>query len=81
MNELESRLIRSFAVVFPDLDETGIRSASPTSVPDWDSVSTVNLINVVEEDFGILIDVDDVEYMVSFDRVFNYLKAKTVGAS
>lgn len=75
MNEIEQRLIRCFATVFPDLDEAGIRRASMGATEGWDSVATVTLINVVEEEFGIEIDLDAVEEMVSFSELSEYLRS------
>ena len=81
MHELKSRLIRCFEVVFPGLDDKMLREATMTSIADWDSVATVTLINVVEEEFGIAIDVDDVEQMVSFEKMLNYLTEKRAAAA
>jgi hypothetical protein len=77
MVECESRLVSCFRAVFPYLDEKGARGATVSSIPEWDSVATVTLITVVEEEFGISVEVDDVDQMVSFDRLLGYVQAKT----
>jgi len=76
MNDAEERLVRCFSVIFPDLDQKQIRRASKTSVGAWDSVATVTLINVVEEEFGLQIDFEDVEQFSSFPVFLRYLQSR-----
>lgn len=45
------------------------------SVAGWDSIATVTLINVVEEEFGIQIDADSIDDFASFSRFARYLRA------
>jgi acyl carrier protein len=75
MDDTEDRLARCFSVIFPDLDEKQIRRASKSSLGGWDSVATVTLINVVEEEFGIQIDYD-AEQFSSFPLFLRYLQGK-----
>jgi acyl carrier protein len=76
MNDIRSRLIACFATVFPDLPEAEIASASMTSVERWDSLAMANLVTVLEEEFGIQIRPQDVEQLVSFPQVLQYLQSK-----
>ena len=69
----EERLIKCFAAVFPELDEQQIRSATPTSVSSWDSVATITLMSVIEEEFGIEVDSDHLEQLLSFDSALAYV--------
>jgi acyl carrier protein len=78
MDKVEERLLRSFGVIFPDLKEDELRRASMESVTDWDSVATVTLINVIEEEFEIQIPVEEVEGLLSFRLFLNYLKSRKV---
>lgn len=80
MEDLENRLIRTFQVIFPDLDNKQIRHASNTSVAAWDSVAMVTLINIVEEEFGLQIDMDDAPQLTSFERLLAYMRARSNGA-
>ena len=75
MDNVKARLIRCFQVVFPDLPEKDIPQATSVSVKAWDSVATVTLISMVEEEFGLQIDLDDVEQMGSFEGFLKYLQA------
>jgi len=74
MDELENRLATCFSTVLPGLTGGEIRQASATSVKSWDSVATVTLIAVVEEEFGITIEVDDPSQFDSFQRFLAYLR-------
>jgi len=76
MDNIEARLIRSFAVIFPELEEAHIREASMDNVASWDSVATVTLINVVEEEFGIRIPLEEVEHISSFPQFLSYLQSR-----
>ena len=78
MDNVETRLSRCFSVIFPDLNEKDIRNATMENVADWDSVATVTLINVVEEDFDIQIALEDVEEVTSFRQLLDYLKNRTL---
>ena len=74
MNDTRARLVKCFAAIFPDLSEEQIESASSTNMNEWDSVATVTLITLIEEEFGIEVEADDLERLVSFDSVLDYLE-------
>jgi acyl carrier protein len=76
LDDLEQRLIRAFRVTFPGLGEHDVRQADAASVAGWDSIATVTLINVVEEELGIQIDVEDIEDFMSFRRFYDYLQTR-----
>ncbi len=73
MTDLRSRLFKCFKAVFPALSDEEIVRASVTSVADWDSVAAVNLLTVVEEEFGVQASPEDIEGMVSFELILEYL--------
>jgi len=75
---LDARLTGCFTVVFPQLDPKDVSRATMDSVTGWDSVATVTLVNVVEEEFGMQIDLDDVEHLVSFEQFRDYLSTRQV---
>jgi acyl carrier protein len=74
MDELEERLAACFSSVLPDLGPDEIRNASATTVASWDSVATVTLLAVVEEEFGISISDEDPSRFDSFSNILSYLK-------
>jgi acyl carrier protein len=74
MDEMEKRLAACFSAVLPELTAQEIPQASATSVKSWDSVATITVIAVVEEEFGISIEVEDPAQFDSFQRMLAYLR-------
>jgi acyl carrier protein len=74
MDEMETRLARCFSSVFPELTAEQIRSASMDSVPAWDSLAAVTLVAVLQEEFGLQINLIDLPELVSFAAVQNYVR-------
>jgi len=74
MDELEKRLSACFSAVLPDLSPEQVRQASASSVEAWDSVATVTLIAVVEEEFGISIEVENPAQFDSYLGFLAYLR-------
>jgi acyl carrier protein len=74
MNDLRQRLAHCFSLVFPDLKEPEVYSASSSSVAAWDSAAAIILANVIEEEFRIKLDYDILPELGSFDLLLDYLK-------
>jgi acyl carrier protein len=60
--------------VFPELSPEETPRASPASVSSWDSVASITLLSVLEEEFEIQVAPEDLEHLVSFELVLNYLR-------
>ena len=75
MSELENRLTICFASVFPELTEAEIRNASIESLGVWDSLSSVTLAAVIQEEFNLEIDLEILPTLESFEGFRNYLQA------
>ena len=73
---VQLRLVKCFNAVFPNLTDEEAMRASITSVSEWDSIAAISLIVVLEEEFGTEISPDEIENMISFDLVRNYLESK-----
>lgn len=76
MESTEARLLKVFEIVFPDLSTAEIRTASQSSVSQWDSVATVTLVAVIEEEFGVVIEPAELEEFVSFRLVHDLIASK-----
>ena len=76
MDNLEQRLENVFATVFPDLPPNKIRTASQDSVETWDSVAAITLLNLIEEEFGVQMEFEDIGDLTSFSSIAEYLKGK-----
>jgi len=74
MSDARERLIKCFGAVFPDLPASEVPRASSGSVDGWDSLATVTLLGVVEEEFRIAVDVGDFDALNSFESLLGYLE-------
>jgi acyl carrier protein len=71
MNDIEDRLVKCFMLAMPGLELAAVKDASRAAVAEWDSLTTVGILSLVEEEFGIAIPAEDVQECVSFERVLN----------
>jgi len=77
MSDTQARLVKVFGAVFPELAEDEILQASPESVAGWDSLASATLLTVLEEEFGVDVAAEDVDQLVSFERVLEYLQRRS----
>ena len=73
MSNDEKRLIRCFASVFPALTEEEIQNATADSIGMWDSLSTVTLAAVIQEEFNLDVDPEILPYLDSYRSFRDYL--------
>ena len=76
MSEIRERLMRCFSATFPNLTSEEILLASPSTVASWDSLASITLVAVLEEEFAIQIEPEDIEHLVSFDGSLDYLNKR-----
>jgi acyl carrier protein len=62
-------------VAFPSLSPEEIARANVNSVGSWDSMATLTLTSLIEEEFSISIDPDDREELSSFELILDYLRS------
>jgi acyl carrier protein len=74
MDEKELRLAECFLAVFPGINTDEIAKACSTSVQGWDSVANVTLLAVVEEEFGVNLEGEDLARFDSFSGILSYLR-------
>jgi acyl carrier protein len=74
MDKSKERLAQCFRVVFPHQEDAEIFAATQATVPEWDSVATITLANVIEEEFQIEMDFEVLGDLTSFDLIMDYLK-------
>lgn len=70
---VEQRLMDCFEAVFPALSREQILSATPESVAQWDSIATVTLASVIEEEFGTAVEFD---MELSFAEILSFLRQR-----
>jgi len=74
MDDLDNRLLHCFSSVFPELNEDQIRNASIDSVHGWHSLASVTLIAVLQEEFGLKVNLADLPDLTSFSAVQKYVR-------
>lgn len=76
MQEVESKLVKLFQVVFFDLegkDAETITGYAREDSPTWDSAAHLLLLTCVEEEFGVKIPDEEAIDMDSFKKTLSYL--------
>ena len=68
--------MRCFQAVFPDLSPGDVIRATMNRVNGWDSVATVNLTAVVEEEFNITFEAQEIEKLTSFQAFLNRIGSR-----
>lgn len=81
MDEIKRRLENCFQVVFPDLTEQKISSASQDTVAAWDSIAAITLMCVIEDEFGLERDFEELADLDSFDKFHSYLQKRVQAMS
>ncbi len=76
MDDVQARLAKCFTAVFPELPQSQIPAASLTSVKEWDSVATITLMTVIEEEFGLQFEPEQLEQLVSFPSILEFLRGR-----
>lgn len=76
MDETRQRLTNCFQVVFPELSLEAIPTASTTTIATWDSVAAITLMNVLEDEFSLEMDLDDLADLDSFEKIHAYLQRR-----
>lgn len=74
MPDDRSRLVNCFAAVFPTLTPDEIAAARPERVAAWDSIAHVTLLVVVEQEFGVAVEPEDIQRLTSFDALLDYVE-------
>lgn len=80
MNEIESRLIECLQMVFPGVPAAELPQASVQTLAQWDSLATVTLVALVEEQFGVEVDPEDLTRFDSFVHIAAFLANRTPAA-
>lgn len=75
--QVDERLRACFEEVFPDLASEQIETAVRAEMPEWDSLATLTLLTVVEEEFGVQFDEEAIAKFVSFPSVRSLVEQAT----
>ena len=69
MHEVEQRLTKCFSAVLPELSPEEILRLTPNTNGDWDSLTMVTVMALIQEEFGVDLDVGDLAEDFSFGGV------------
>jgi acyl carrier protein len=73
MSEDERRLLNCFSSVFPGLSNEEICKANADVYSPWDSLTSVTLVAVVEEEFNIEIESEFLPNLNSYESFREYV--------
>jgi len=76
--ELDDRLVLCFSSIFPALTEEEIRGSDVALLSDMDSLAGVTLVALIDQEFGVEIDLEDLLRLRSFGAVQRYLCERRV---
>jgi acyl carrier protein len=68
-DQLTERVRDCFRAVFPELSDERIEAAVHTEMDEWDSLASLELLTVIEEEFEIRLSDDEVESLNTFEAV------------
>lgn len=74
MSEQEDQLVRCFASVFPTLSEGEIRACDVVRLSDVDSLAGVTLVTLIDEEFGVDVELSDLLELGSFAAIEQFLQ-------
>jgi acyl carrier protein len=77
MDEIATRLTKCFSLVFPGISSEQISGATQESIATWDSVAHINLLTVVDEEFGINTDIENAEDLTSFPALLKHVRRES----
>jgi acyl carrier protein len=74
MSEHDDRLVRCFASVFPMMSEEEIRASNVIPLFDLDSLAGVTLVALIDQEFGINVEISDLLKLGSFESISQFVQ-------
>jgi acyl carrier protein len=74
VTELQDRLVRCFSSVFPTLSEAEIRASNVVPLFDLDSLAGVTLVTLIDQVFGVNVELPDLLELGSFGAILQFLQ-------
>jgi acyl carrier protein len=79
MDPTTARLRACFSRVFPKLTDEETLKARVGAIPEWDSLATVTLFSLIDEEFDLSLDLDDFEEPMSFQSLLKRIQGSAIG--
>jgi acyl carrier protein len=73
MSQVDERLLRCFSSVFPGLSEQDILAADITRLVEADSLAGVTLVALIDDEFGVDLDLEGLLELRTFGLVRRHL--------
>ena len=73
MSKDDDRLIHCFASVFPGATGDEIRTGKFDAITGWDSLRGVMLLAILDEEFGVQMDLPELLELGTFESMKQYL--------
>jgi len=73
---IDDRLVRCFSSVFPQLTEDQIIGADVGLLNNMDSLTGVNLVSLIDEEFCLDLDFEDLLRLGTFEAIQRYIRAE-----
>jgi acyl carrier protein len=73
LTDIDRRLLSCFQAVFPEIEPNSLPDARSDAIETWDSLRTLLLVSVVEEEFAIRIPPRDYPSLRSYAAIRRYL--------
>ena len=70
----EEHLLACFQEVFPGKSKDELRSSSRDSTREWDSMASVTLLTLIQQEFAVDMDLFDLENLSSFQLLLDHLR-------
>lgn len=74
LDNINARLVTCFQSVFPDLPANEVPESTQATVLAWDSVATITLINVIDDEFQVQLDYEHLAEFDSFAAIRGFLE-------
>jgi acyl carrier protein len=81
MSEQDDRLVRCFASVFPTLSDEEIRACDVVPLVDLDSLAGVTLVTVIDEEFGVSVELSQLLELQSFGAISEFLREERASST
>jgi acyl carrier protein len=76
MDNISARLTKCFLAVFPQMMPEEVANATTASMKNWDSVASVTLFSLIEEELGIALSLDALDEFNSFQHILSHLERR-----
>jgi acyl carrier protein len=76
MCDQDDRLLRCFASVFPTLSDGEIRACDVVTLFELDSLAGVTLVTLIDQEFGLNVDLPDLLGLGSFTAISQFLRER-----